>query len=94
MLHYDAGRNCGIIHVIWPNLLYRQADQLIKPRAFDILGIGISKHKMNRTGKVEWTGITSHAKAELDALPAIADPLAHEIEIQGFKFIDMLQSRC
>ncbi len=43
----------------WPNLLYRQADQLIKPHGFDILGIGISKHKMNRTGKVEWTGITA-----------------------------------
>ncbi|KAL0022565.1 hypothetical protein WJX77_004451 [Trebouxia sp. C0004] len=44
-------RNCGIIHMTWANLLYRQADQRIVPHAFDILGVGISKHKTNRTGK-------------------------------------------
>lgn len=49
--------------------------------AFDILGIGISEHKMNRTGKMEWTGITSHARADEDAIPALADLLAHEINM-------------
>ena len=52
----------------WPNVLYKQADQRTLPHAFEILGIGISKHKMNRTGKDEWTGITRHARADLDAL--------------------------
>lgn len=78
----------------WANLLYRQADQRIVPHASDILGIGISKHKMNRTGKVEWTGVTRHARADLDTFAALADLLAHEMSIQSFKlnFIDMLQS--
>ena len=76
----------------WPNLLHRQADQRIVPHAFDILGVGISEHKMNRTGKVEWTGITRHARADLDAFAALADLLAHEIALQNFEFIDMLQS--
>lgn len=76
----------------WPNVLYKQADQRTLPQKFDILGIGISKHKTNSTGEVEWTGITRHARADLEAFAALADLLAHEIAIQTLKFIDMLQS--
>ena len=47
---------------------------------------------MNQTGKVEWTGITRQARADLDAFAALADFLPHEIAIQTLKFIDMLQS--
>lgn len=90
--HCAGFRNCGIIHMKWTNLLYKQADQRVLPQAFDILGIGINKHKTNTTGKTEWTGITRHARADLDAFAALADLIAHEIVMQGFRFVDMLQS--
>lgn len=62
------------------------------PHTFHILGIGISKHKTNRTGNLEWTGISRHAKAELDPCPAMIDLLAHEIQMNSFRFIDILQT--
>jgi len=77
---------------VWSNLLFKQADQHVSPRAFEILGVGIHKHKTNSTGKVEWTGITRHAKADQDAFAALADLLAHEIAIQTFRLINMLDS--
>lgn len=61
----------------------KQADQHVSPHAFGILGFGINKHKMNNTRKMEWTGITRHAKAEQDAVAALADLLAHEDAIQS-----------
>lgn len=85
-------RNCGIINMTWTNLLYKDADQRVLPQAFEILGIGINKHKMNTTGKTEWTGITRHSRADLDAFANLADLLAHEVAIQGFKFVEMLQA--
>ena len=62
------------------------------PQAFDILGIGINEHKMNTTGRTEWTGITRDAKAEFDAPAYLAYLMAHEVRIQGFRFVEMLQS--
>lgn len=76
----------------WTNLLYNEADQRVLPQAFDILGIGINKHKTNMTGKIEWTGITRHVRADCDPFFALANLMAHEIEVQNFRFIDMLQS--
>ena len=91
--HCCAGfRNCGIIHMTWTNLLYEEADQRVLPQAFDILGIGINKHKTNMTGKIEWTGITRHVRADCDPFFALANLMAHEIEVQNLRFIDMLQS--
>jgi len=80
------------VHMTWTNLLYKQADQRVLPQTFDILAIGINKHKMNRSGRIEWTGITRHARADLDAFAALADLIAHEIAVQSFRFVDMLQS--
>ena len=76
----------------WTNLLYKEADQRVLPQAFDILGIGINKHKTNMTGKIEWTGITRHVRADCDPFFALANLMAHEIEVQNLRFIDMLQS--
>ena len=76
----------------WTNLLYKEADQRVLPQAFDILGIGINKHKMNMTGQTEWTGIARHARAEFDAFAYLAYLMAHEVRIQGFRFVEMLQS--
>ena len=75
---------------MWSNLLFKQADQHVSPRAFEILGVGIHKHKTNSTGKLEWTGITRHAKADQDAFAALADLLAHEIaELQTDKHVGL-----
>ena len=71
----------------WTNLLYKEADQRVLPQAFDILGIGINKHKTNMTGKIEWTGITRHVRADFDPFFALANLMAHEIEVQNFRFI-------
>ena len=62
------------------------------PQKFDILGIGVNKHRTNKTGKIEWTGITRHVRADLDALAALADLLAHEIGTQGFTLLDMIKT--
>jgi len=56
------------------------------------LGVGVNKHKTNNTGKIAWTGITRHVKADQDAFAALADLLAHEIAIQSFRLINMLES--
>ena len=90
----------------WTNLLHKEADQRVLPQAFDILGSGncrahiqppgvttsINKHKMNTTGKTEWTGITRDARAEFDASAFLAYLMAHEFRMQGFRFVEMLQS--
>ena len=76
----------------WTNLLHKKADQRVLPQAFEILGIGINKHKMNTTGKTEWTGITRDARAEFDASAFLAYLMAHEVRMQGFRFVEMLQS--
>ena len=54
--------------------------------------IGINKDKTIPTGKPKWTGVTRHSEADLDAFAALADLIAHEIALQSFRFIDMLQS--
>lgn len=65
----------------WTNLIYKEADQRVLPQAFDIWGIGINKDKTNLTGKIKWTGITRHVRADLDAFAALADLMAHEIAL-------------
>ena len=49
-------------------------------------------HKVNHTGKLERTYTTRHAQAEQDPFAALANLLAHEMVINGFSLIDMLQS--
>ena len=62
------------------------------PQKFAILGIGVDKHKTNKAGKIDWTGISRHARADLDAFAALADLLAHEIAIQKSRLLEMIRT--
>jgi len=64
----------------------------VLPQKFAILGIGIDKHKTNKTGRMDWTGITRHARADLDAFAALADLFAHEIAIQKSRLLEMIRT--
>ena len=86
-------RACGMIHQTWFNLIRDRPNQFntTSPQAFDMLGIGIAKHKTNTTGKVEFTGLTRHAMADMDAMAAMGDLLALEIH-DGFQLLQNMRT--
>ncbi len=90
---YHAGfRGVGIVEQSWGKLVWKVADLNVLPHKVEILGIGIAKDEMNKTGETEWTGNTPNARADRDPVGGLADLLAHEIAINNSGLIDMIRT--
>lgn len=74
-------RACGMIHMTCYNLIKDAPDQYntSRPQQLDILGVGLTKHKTNKTGKPVFTGLTRHAQADKDAFAALGELLVFEM---------------
>ena len=87
-------RACGMIHQTYYNLIQDVPNpyNTAKPQQFDIVGVGISKHKTNTTGRVVYTGLTRHAMADKDALSAFGELLSLEAHFGHLRLLEQIKN--